>query len=127
VFYKENQMPRAAVRPGDVTGREKARLEKEAAVELEARRGEITLMAEAQRAENLDVVDLTNGPIVAPEVIEVVEVVDVKRADRELRVNTDLEQVTFGAGNHYDFQEGRRYKVPADLYDHLDEKGYVWH
>jgi hypothetical protein len=44
-----------------------------------------------------------------------------------IRVNEDLEKVTIGAGNHYDFEAGRRYSVPKHVADHLEEKGYVWH
>ena len=51
----------------------------------------------------------------------------VEQAFRVMRVNTDLEDVTIGQGNHFTFREGVRYKVPAMVYDHLEEKGYVWH
>lgn len=44
-----------------------------------------------------------------------------------IQVNTDLEGVTFGAGTSYDFRVGRRYRVPAALAAHLEEKGYLWH
>jgi hypothetical protein len=46
---------------------------------------------------------------------------------REFRVNTALENMTFGHGNHFDFEEGVRYKAPKSLYDHLDSLGYIWH
>lgn len=38
----------------------------------------------------------------------------------------DLPMVTIGAGNHYDFEEGRTYKVPRNVADHLVEKGYAY-
>lgn len=135
-------MPRQQVRPGDVTGREKARLERENADALAARAKEITLNAQVQSERDSEPVDLTNGPIVAPTVevgpvdltngaaqseIEVAPVVEVTAKTRKLRVNDDLEQVTIGAGQHYDFEQGREYIVPAHIYDHLEEKGYVWH
>lgn len=44
-----------------------------------------------------------------------------------MRVNTDLPDVTIGKDNHYTFRENVRYKVPKSVYDHLDEKGYVYH
>lgn len=44
-----------------------------------------------------------------------------------IRVNTALEQVTIGAGNTFDFMEGRRYRVPRWVAAHLEEKGYVYH
>jgi hypothetical protein len=42
-------------------------------------------------------------------------------------VNTSIENMTYGHGQHYDFVEGQRYKAPKDLYDHLDGLGYIWH
>ena len=44
-----------------------------------------------------------------------------------IRVNSTLEHLTFGAGTDYNFEEGRQYRVPRALADHLEEKGYVWH
>jgi hypothetical protein len=53
--------------------------------------------------------------------------VEVKQPYRTVRINSDLDQMTFGAGHHYDFERGRSYKLPAELADHLDSKGFVWH
>jgi hypothetical protein len=44
-----------------------------------------------------------------------------------VRLNDDLEQVTIGAGNEYNFVAGQQYRVPKMVADHLEEKGYVWH
>lgn len=44
-----------------------------------------------------------------------------------IRVNADLEDVTLGYGNVYSFIEGRRYRVPRWVADHLDSKGLIWH
>jgi hypothetical protein len=46
---------------------------------------------------------------------------------RLIRVNSDLKDVTIGAGNLYTFLEGEKYRVPMNVADHLEEKGYVWH
>lgn len=43
-----------------------------------------------------------------------------------MRVVEDLEDVTIGYGNTFTFEAGRTYKVPAFVYNHLAEKGYVW-
>lgn len=51
----------------------------------------------------------------------------VEAAFKVMRVNTDLEDITIGKDNHYTFREGVRYKVPAMVYSHLEEKGYVYH
>ncbi len=44
-----------------------------------------------------------------------------------IRVNTDLKQVTIGVGNEYDFERGKRYRVPRHVALHLEERGYVYH
>ena len=43
------------------------------------------------------------------------------------RVNETLEDVTIGQGNTFTFEEGRQYRVPRYVRDHLEEKGYIWH
>lgn len=61
-----------------------------------------------------------------PQVAQVAAPV-VEQAFRLMRVNTDLPDVTIGKDNHFTFRENQRYKVPQYVYDHLEEKGYVYH
>jgi hypothetical protein len=42
-----------------------------------------------------------------------------------MRVNCDIEQMTFGHGNTFDLKRGVRYRVSQDLYDWLASKGLV--
>lgn len=65
------------------------------------------------------------GGAPAPQIIDAgVEVADSPTV--VIRVNTTLEQVTIGAGNHYDFEEGKQYRVPRHVAEYLDGMGYVW-
>jgi hypothetical protein len=142
-------------RPGDFTGTQKAKLAKEHAEAVQEREGELSMMAEAeaQAAQNR-VTDYTNGPQ-APLILDDEKTLADAEAEllaarerefgdsplvlddstvgvneapyRTIRINSDLESVTIGAGNHYTFREGEKYKVPAHVADHLEEKGYVWH
>lgn len=57
--------------------------------------------------------------------VEQREAPKVEQAHRVMRVNTDLEDITIGKDNHYTFRVGVPYKVPAYVYEHLTEKGYV--
>lgn len=122
---------RNVARPGDLTGRNKAALAKEHAEELQRRENEISLMNAAAHAARDDTVhdvvprDMTPPP--APSAIEVSDVVEVEVPLREFRVNSTIEQMTFGHGQHYDFEEGIKYRAPKPLYDHLDALGYIWH
>lgn len=70
------------------------------------------MMVRKRQAE-ADVVDA--GVIIADEATAII------------RVNEDLDNVTIGAGNHYSFEMGVRYRVPLHVALHLEEKGYVWH
>jgi hypothetical protein len=122
---------RNVARPGDLTGRNKAALAKEHAEELKQRENEIALINAAAAAERddtvHDVVPKDTAPAPAPDPIEVADAVEVETPTREFRVNTSLENMTFGHGNHFDFEEGVRYRAPKALYDHLDSLGYIWH
>ena len=137
-------------RPGDFTGQQKAKLAKEHAEEVAKREGELSMMAEREAIEAQNrVTDYTQGtqPTILddPESVaraeaelqrgglgDDVQVLDGdvetrERPDRVIIVNTDLEQITIGAGNHYSFNEGEKYRVPAHVADHLEEKGLIWH
>lgn len=139
-------------RGGDVTGRNAELLAEQKAAELEARQDEISLINAKSREVDDEVVDLTSEPVATqPPVVqeadqdkyqsvpeqstnagpgvEEIEVQEVEVATpiREFRVNETLENVTIGQGNNYNFYEGKKYRAPKNVYDHLDEKGYVWH
>lgn len=195
----------AGARPGDATGREKERLEKEVRPAIEEAAQQVTLTSPPKVEHTDEVVDYTDGgapsaeqaaagvrmlsmdealqdgntahtvddlpehaldpatiealpdgktdvrpqtierteepqpaaqfqqqqqqqpPQQRPAAPEVVRAPKVEQSFRIMRVNTDLPDVTIGKDNHFTFREGTRYKVPQYVYDHLDEKGYVWH
>jgi hypothetical protein len=67
----------------------------------------------------------------APNALEVVDLgvepILVEEEWRVIRVNSDVEEMTYGAGNNLTFQRGRRYRVPHDLYNWLESRGLVYH
>lgn len=112
---------------GDVTGRQREQLVKQHAEEL-ARRSEemsIATAVEAQRLET-EVLDLTVPG--EPTVIDEVESVGVDLADDStvVRVAEDIEMMTLGAGKHYNFKAGQKYKVSKAVAQHLEEKGFLY-
>lgn len=111
-------------RAGDLTGLETQRLQAEHADELKAKAAELTMFNAALEEEKAEPVDYTKSPTPLPE-IEIQEVV-LENPTRTIMVNTDLESVTFGAGNHYNFEIGRKYTVPRGLADHLSSKGLLF-
>lgn len=114
-------------RAGDMTGLETQRLQEEHAAELKLRAKEIALMADVEAEEFDTPVDYSNGPDTALAKNQVeVEEVKLESPTRVVIPNTNIEQMTFGAGNYYTFEEGRKYTVPIELARHLDAKGLLW-
>ncbi len=115
-------------RPGDMTGIETERLQKENQEELKKRAQEISMMAEVEAEANDVPVDYSNGPItsVRSDELDVDREIELETPTRTIIPLTTLEQVTFGAGQHYNFEEGRKYVVPVELARHLSSKGLLW-
>jgi hypothetical protein len=114
-------------RAGDMTGILQQQLIQENAEELKKRQKEIAIMAEVE-AEFSDIpIDYSDGP--TPLVVEddlLVEEVRLEEPYKVIITNTTLEQMTFGAGQHYTFEEGRKYRVPLQIAKHLASKGLLW-
>lgn len=123
-------MPRSQTRHGDFTGKVKETNTAEHAKEIEERAAEMAMATASIEQAKDEVIDLT-APKPEPEAENVgdVEISPITVEDDlvNFRVNTTLEQVTIGAGNHYDFVEGQQYRAPRSIYKHLDEKGVVYH
>ena len=43
-----------------------------------------------------------------------------------IRTITDIEEMTYGVGNHYTFKAGVKYRVPVNLANYLEDLGYIW-
>lgn len=115
-------------RAGDLTGIETERLQKEHAAELKKRAEEISMMAEVEAEQNDTPIDYSNGPAVAPveDELETRGEIELETPTKVIIPNTALESVTFGAGKHYAFEEGKKYTVPVELARHLSSKGLLW-
>jgi hypothetical protein len=115
-------------RAGDLTGIETERLQKENQEELKKRAQEISMMAEVEAESNAQPVDYSQGPHTeaVAAALEVADEIQLEEPTKTIIPITTLEQMTFGAGNHYDFQEGRKYVVPVELARHLASKGLLW-
>jgi len=111
----------------DVTGRQREEQLKAVAEQQAQRATEITMATQAKAyKDEVEVTDLTVNPA-APTVIDEVESVGVSLADDQvvIRVLENLDMMTFGAGQYYSFEAGKKYKVSKALANHLEEKGYV--
>lgn len=110
-------------KPSDFTGRQREVEAQKAAEELAQRQGQI---ATAQQIEidriETDVFDPTTSDSIGPLASIVL---DEKAEEVIIQVVEDIEDMTFGAGTHYSFVAGQRYKVSRALADHLDSIGYL--
>lgn len=113
---------------GDVTGRQREKLIKDNAEELAKRANEMSIATQVEAARlETEVVDMTQ-PARPTTIIDEVESVGVDLADdtEVIRVAEDIEHMTLGAGNHYSFKAGQKYKVAKKVARHLREKGYLY-
>ena len=120
-------MANTPVSPLDATGRAAAAATKKNADELKKRKDEISIAAqiEAESLEN-DVFDPKRPE--APLVLDEIESVGVSVNNERVivRTITDIDDMTFGVGNHYSFKAGVKYSVPKELAAYLEQLGYIW-
>jgi len=113
--------------PLDATGRAAEQAAKKNQEELRKRKDEISIAAqiEAESLEN-DVFDPKKPD--APLVLDDIEEVGVSTANDMvvIRTITDIEEMTYGVGNHYTFKAGVKYRVPSGLANYLEQLGYIW-
>jgi len=110
-------------KPTDVTGRKREAL---VAENLEAMQESANSMsmatAEAKIKLETEVIDAT---VPERQVVIIDPVLNVDEGEVEIRVIEDIENMTLGSGNNYNFKAGQRYKVTKHVAQHLKEKGYL--
>lgn len=121
-------MANTSTSPMDATGRAAEKAAKARAKEIADRQDEIALVRqqEAISLEN-DVFDPKKPD--QPLLIDEVEEVGVALKDDGMviiRTTHDIEEMTFGVGNHYSFKQGVKYRVPRSLAEHLARLGYTY-
>lgn len=139
---------RSGPRPGDATGLLKQKLEAAHAMEVAEAQEHIstTTRIDDQRKRN-EVIDYSGADEPLPEVqadepeeptpfvvFRASQAIDRMVFGRKIQIekftddNGVEHQVPVPAGlNFFDFEEGRQYRVPRPLYEHLLERGYVAH
>lgn len=115
----------AKAKPTDATGVMREKLQAEA-VEAQQERAAQMSMATAQAAIKLET-EVIDATVPDRQTIIVDEVVTVSSGDDsvEIRVIEDIENMTLGAGNNYNFKAGQKYRVTKQVALHLKEKGYL--
>lgn len=122
--------PRTKVNPRDFTGRQKQILAEQTAEERARRADEITMIDAQARVARDQPIELDSTGREVPREADVSEQepapIQVAPEFATIRVNCDLEKVTIGQENNFDFREGQVYRVPYNVARHLDSLGYIW-
>ena len=113
--------------PLDATGLAAEKAAKKNAKLIQERKDEISIAAQVE-AESLDRDVFDPKKPDAPLVLDEIENVGVTTANDTviIRTITDIEEMTYGVGNHYSFKAGVKYRVPRGLGDYLEQLGYIW-
>lgn len=120
-------MPATQKRQGDYTGVVAAEGAAQRKAELLERQQEMTMLS-IQEELSLDVpIDLSRGPakpVVEDIIIE--DIVDIPPETETVVLAYDLENTTFGTGNHYEGLKAQQaYTLPWDFAQHLRSKGFL--
>ena len=113
--------------PLDATGLAAEKAAKKHAKEIQDRKDEISIAAQVE-AEQLETQVFDPKKPDAPLVLDEIENVGVTTANDSviIRTITDIDEMTFGVGNHYSFKAGVKYRVPSHLANYLEQLGYIW-
>jgi hypothetical protein len=116
----------AKAKPTDATGVMRERIQAQAAEEQAERAVEMSMAtAQAKVKFETEVIDATIPERQTVIVDEAVTVGNSSNESVEIRVVEDIENMTLGAGNTYNFKAGQKYKVTKQVALHLKEKGYL--
>lgn len=110
-------------KPSDFTGRQRQVEAQKAAEQIREREGQIAMSQQIE----LDRLDSDVWDPSTNESLGHAEAIVLDEAKREvvIKVIEDIEDMTFGAGTHYTFKAGQKYKVSEDIADHLESIGYL--
>lgn len=113
--------------PLDATGRAAETAAKKNAKILQDRKDEISIAAQVE-AESLENNVFDPKKPDTPLILDEIENVGVTTANDTvvIRTITDIDEMTYGVGNHYSFKAGVKYRVPNHLANYLEELGYIW-
>jgi hypothetical protein len=113
--------------PLDATGRAAEQAAKKNAKAIKDRKDEISIAAQVE-AESLENNIFDPKKPDTPLVLDEIENVGVTTANDTviIRTITDIEEMTYGVGNHYTFKAGVKYRVSRGLANYLEQLGYIW-
>lgn len=120
---------------GDYTGQSKARLAQQYAEQQQLAAQSKTLITATVRENFDEVIDLFSDKDFenlepkanAEDGVVEVDAVDPLYEPATFRASETLDQITVGQGREFNIKEGRMYKAPRWVVQHLDAQGLVYH
>ena len=115
-----------ASKPTDTTGRIREEAQKKHAEEQQEAASRMAMIT-AEKTIQLEtgVIDATE-PNKATVIVDEATIVSAPGDQTEVvRLLDDIENMTFGANNYFNFKAGQKYKVSVELANYLREKNYV--
>ncbi len=138
------QRASARVKPGDATGREKARLQAEHTEEIRAQQERVTLISQvAEDQQQRGVFDPQTGDLIEeltveeaavfegldaiedPGTIAVLPPVEAQTPTVRVTMLDEVEKMTYGSLNFPLLRAGYSYRLPVDVAEHLDQRGLI--
>lgn len=140
---QEGQVKSSRKRAADFTGRLNEKLTADKQVEKQEAATRVAMATAVAEEEHNTIVDYTHSGEPIPEVV--VRSVEVNSPFRIIRVNQNIDQMTYGREvldpgdynanpprpaingpmKYYTFEEGQPYRVPKEIADHLNSLGYI--
>lgn len=140
---QEGKVTTSRKRAADYTGRKTEQLQRDRKAELQEAATRVAMATASAEEEKNIVVDYTHSDEPMPEVE--LKAVQVNSPFRMIRVNQDIDNMTYGRSvvdpgdynsnpprpaimgpmNFYSFKEGVVYRVPKEVADHLNDIGYL--
>lgn len=109
-------------KPSDFTGRQRESEASKSAQAVAEREGQISMARQIELdREDTDVFDPASNESLGNQT----QVVLDDTSEVVIRVVEDIEDMTLGAGTHYTFAVGKKYKVSRSVADHLASIGYL--
>ncbi len=111
-------------KPSDFTGVEREKAAAAAAEEVAHRQNELSMSNQLiVEANENDLFDPESGASLGKAASVPI---DPEKKEVVIRVVEDIEDMTFGAGTHYTFKVGQKYRVKENIAKHLDKLGLLY-
>ena len=115
---------------GDFTGKQREQGIAEHAAELKEKSSQLAMATEQEAkefAQNVHDARTNSQEVIVEEVEDLGGVTMSDQGNVIIRVNEDIDDMTYGYGTSYTMVAGGQYRVPKVVADHLESLNLIWH